>query len=35
MGNNTHYVESTKEKRADPQLLVQGEPMDFPNYRLK
>lgn len=25
MGNNTYYVKSTEEKRADPQLLVQGE----------
>lgn len=35
MGNNTYYVESTEEKRADPLLLVQGEPMDFESYRFK
>lgn len=35
MGNNTYYVESTEEKRADLQLVVQGEPMDFASYRFK
>lgn len=35
MGNNTYYVKSTEEKRAHPQLLVQGEPMDFAGSRFK